>query len=271
MITASVVTFNTPHKDIDNLLKSINASSIDVVYIIDNSSNDELRDYLKHQPKVRYIKNVNNGYGAGHNLGINKAIGQGSTYHVVINPDIFWDDRVIEKLVEFMDDNTDCGLVIPKNCNPDGTLRYVCRLIPTPYNLFVRRFIPINKLNEVHDRKYQLRWTGYEKIMEVPVVSGCFMFMRTSVLSQVGGFDDRYFMYMEDVDLSRRIGEISRVMYCPQTFLYHLADRGSYKNFKLLKYHLKAAIKYFNKWGWIIDTKRNKKNKETIMRLTQKL
>lgn len=260
MITASVVTFHTSHDDVDNLLRSVENSAIDIMYVIDNSNDDSLRNYVAGRPKVRYIKNINNGYGAGHNVAIRQSIQEGADYHIVINPDIYWDGPVIETLTEFMDNHKDCGLVIPKVCNPDGTIRFVCRLLPTPSDLILRRFIPSRSLKEKNDNQYQLRFTGYQTEMQVPTVSGCFMFMRNSILKRVGGFDDRFFMYMEDVDLSRRIGMISKVMFCPDETVFHVADQGSYKNKKLLKYHLQSAFRYFRKWGWFFDSERRRTN-----------
>lgn len=100
--------------------------------------------------------------------------------------------------------------------------------------------------------------------MEVPTISGCFMFIRISDIMKINGFDDRFFMYMEDVDLSRRMGQISKVMFCHETKIIHLADRVSYKNKKLLKYHLNSAFKYFHKWGWFFDKNRRKINRNCI-------
>ena len=103
--------------------------------------------------------------------------------------------------------------------------------------------------------------------MEVPSLSGCFMFMRVDVLKEVGGFDERFFMYAEDLDLCRRIGEASKTMYYPGVSIYHAYGKGSYKNRKLLKYHICSVVKYFNKWGWILDRKRTQINKVCLERL----
>lgn len=77
------------------------------------------------------------------------------------------------------------------------------------------------------------------------------MFARMSILKQVDGFDERYFMYAEDLDLCRRIGKVAQTMYYPKVSVYHAYAKGSYKNRKLLRYHMCSMIKYFNKWGWL--------------------
>lgn len=261
MITASIVAFHTNHKDLKRLINLACASIIDTVWIIDNSSNDELRDFVLQFEKVSYIHSLNLGYGSGHNVAIKKAIEMGAEYHVVLNPDIYWSDDVIGALAGYMDSNPDVGLVMPKIIYPDGATQYLCKLLPSPMDLIGRRFIPVKSYQNRHDYNYELHWTGYDKIMEIPSLSGCFMFMRCSVLKQIGGFDERYFMYAEDLDLCRRIGEISRTMFFPEVSVVHEYEKGSYKNKKLLKYHLTSVVKYFNKWGWLFDRKRRERNK----------
>ena len=220
--------------------------------------------------KIVYIHSANLGYGSGHNIGIRKAVEKGAIYHVVLNPDIYWNDSVIETLSHFMDSHSDCGLVMPQILYPNGNIQYLCKLLPTPMDLFGRRFIPIRKYQEKSADRYELHFTGYDKVMEVPSLSGCFMFMRVDVLMKVGGFDERFFMYAEDVDLCRRIGEISKTMFYPMVTVYHEYDKGSYKNRNLLKYHLCSVVKYFNKWGWVFDKKRVQRNRECLAVLSQK-
>lgn len=264
MITAAVVTFHTSCCDLSRLIDCVLRSSIDKFFIIDNSSNDILREFQSISDKITYVYSDNLGFGSGHNIAIKKAIELGSKYHVVINPDTYWNDSVVEELSEFMDANSDCGLVMPKILYPNGDIQYLCKLLPTPMDLFGRRFIPFRKYKEKHDERFEMHFTGYDRIMQVPSLSGCFMFMKVDVLKMVGGFDERFFMYAEDLDLCRRIGEVSRTMYYPKVSLYHEYEKGSYKNWKLLKYHICSVVKYFNKWGWAFDRNRALKNKECM-------
>lgn len=269
MITASIVTFHTKHTDLSRLIQCVMNSPVEKLYVVDNSSNDELRDFVKDNARIRYIHSLNLGYGSGHNVAIRKSIEDKSDYHVVLNPDIYWEGDVIGELARYMDENPDVGQVMPKIVYPDGSTQYLCKLLPTPMDLIGRRFIPVKSYQDKHDYKYELHWTGYNRLMEVPSLSGCFMFMRTSVLKQVGGFDERFFMYAEDLDLCRRIGEISGTMYYPDVSVVHEYEKGSYKNKKLLKYHISSIIKYFNKWGWLFDRKRTLRNSECITKIKQ--
>jgi len=106
--------------------------------------------------------------------------------------------------------------------------------------------------------------------MQVPSLSGCFMLLRTEVLKVVGGFDERFFMYCEDFDLCRRIGQVSKTIYYPDVSVIHNYEKGSYKNSKLLRYHIQSSVKYFNKWGWFFDKERRRINNDTLDRLGYK-
>lgn len=267
MITASIVTFHTDHRDLQRLIDLVVKSPIEKLFIIDNSSNDELREFVKDKEKIHYIHSLNLGYGSGHNVAINKSIDEGYQYHIILNPDVYWQEPVVEKLSEFMEYNLECGLVMPKVLYPNGDTQYLCKLVPTPADLILRRFIPIKSWQEKHDYRYEMHWTGYDKIMEVPILSGCFMMLRTDVIKKTKGFDERYFMYAEDVDLCRRIGEVSTTMFYPKVSIYHEYAKGSYGNKKMLIMHVKSIVKYFNKWGWIFDKKRRLRNKECISKI----
>jgi GT2 family glycosyltransferase len=271
MITVSIVTFHTSVALITQVVNCILKSSINKLFIIDNSSNDSLRIIEKKSEKIRYIHNKNTGYGGGHNVAIRESIMMNAKYHVVINPDIYFDDDVITTLSKYMDQNSDCGLVMPKILYPNGEIQYLCKLLPTPLDLFGRRFLPFKNLIKRRNNKYELRFTDYNTIMEVPSLSGCFMFLKTEILKKITGFDERYFMYAEDLDLCRRINEISQTIYYPLVSIYHEYEKGSYKNNSLLKYHVISMIKYFNKWGWFFDNERRVVNKRVLKNLAYKI
>ncbi len=109
-----------------------------------------------------------------------------------------------------------------------------------------------------------MRFTGYNKQMQVPYLSGCFMFMRTSFFKKVGLFDEQFFLYLEDTDLSRRFQEHGKNIYFPEVTITHEHARGSYKNPKLFYIHSVSAIKYFNKWGWWNDKKKEEINRKAL-------
>jgi GT2 family glycosyltransferase len=117
------------------------------------------------------------------------------------------------------------------------------------------------------NKNFDLAFTGYANTMDVPFISGCFMFLKTAVLNDVGLFDDRYFMYCEDLDFSRRINARYRTVFYPEVEIVHHYAKGSYKNKNLLKIHLQSAFQYFNKWGWFFDRQRSLANKITLEKI----
>lgn len=268
MITASIVTFHTAHKDLSRLIECVNKAPIDVLYIIDNSSNDELREFVEYNDRVHYIHSVNLGYGAGHNVAIKKSIECGAKYHVVLNPDIYWDGDVIGELATYMDLNPDVGQVMPKVFYPDGRLQYLCKMSPTPADLIFKRFLP-DGLTRKRLEKFELRASGYDKEINVPYLSGCFMFFRVNVLEDVGSFDERFFMYPEDIDITRRIHAKYRTMFYPGVSIVHAHAAASKTNRRMLKIHIINMIKYFNKWGWIFDKERREFNKRLLKELSE--
>ena len=264
-ITASIVLYNND-ESVKKAINSFLSTHLQLkLYLVDNSPSDKLRNELSdfiEREDVEYIfNNKNVGYGAGHNVAIKQIINI-SKYHLVLNPDIEFGEGVIEELLNFMGLNADVGHVIPKVLFPDGDLQYVCKLIPTPFNFF-SRFLPIPFLTK-YNQKFELRFSGYNKIMNIPYLSGCFMFLRCDALKEVGLFDERFFMYPEDIDLTRRIHKKYRTVFYPYVHVSHEHAKASYKNFKLFLVHINNTIKYFNKWGWFFDEERKAVNKKTI-------
>jgi hypothetical protein len=219
---------------------------------------------LCHDSRVEYIATgKNKGYGGGNNIALKKVINT-TKYHLVVNPDIYFPSGTLEQLFTFMEDNTSIGLVMPCIMNLDGSIQYLCKLLPTPLDLFCRRFVPSSSWKEKRNAAYELRLTDYNEIMDVSFLSGCFMFLRAEVLKKVGLFDERFFMYMEDVDFTRRIHQHYRTVFYPHVCVYHENHKGSYYSQRLLWHHIRSVIKYFNKWGWIRDKERTRMNKAVL-------
>jgi GT2 family glycosyltransferase len=101
--------------------------------------------------------------------------------------------------------------------------------------------------------------------MNVPNLSGCFMFLRVETLRDAGVFDNKIFMYLEDIDLNRRIHQMYKTIFYPSVEIYHEYNKESYRNIKLFKYHIISTLYYFNKWGWFIDKERKSINKKCLI------
>jgi len=136
-VNASIVLY---HNNKEQLTKAINSflnTSLDVkLYLVDNSSNDDLKVLGEMDSRIEYIfNNANLGYGSAHNIAIKKSIESGVPYHLVLNPDVYFNSGVIEALYNYMQSNPDVGLIMPKVLYPDGSIQYLCKLLPTPFDL----------------------------------------------------------------------------------------------------------------------------------------
>ena len=266
IISASIVLYRNDSQIIDTIKCFLNTDLPVKLFLIDNSPDNRLHNLLKEfidDYKVEYIfNNKNVGFGTAHNIALRKSVSL-SKYHLVLNPDIIFNQTVIPELVEYMDSRKDVGLVMPKIMYPDGSIQYVCKLLPAPYDLLFKRFIPVRFIQS-HLNKFQLKFTNYDKEMEVPYLSGCFMFIRVEALNYAGFFDENFFMYPEDIDLTRRIHKHYKTMFYPNVQVIHEHEQGSYKSFRLFWIHIVNLIKYFNKWGWIFDKERSTINKKIL-------
>lgn len=267
--TASIVIYNTPLNQIERALNSVlKSNAIQKLYIIDNYSNEKNRTYFETcdlNSIIEYIPHNNTGYGSSHNIAIKRAIECGADYHIVLNPDIYFEANVLPELIQFMDSNYDVGYILPRVIYPDGELQYLCKLLPTPFDLIFRRFLPKTRFVKNINDRYELRMSGYDKIMNPPCLSGCFMFMRLSTIKKHKLlFDESFFMYCEDFDLMRRIHKVSKTVFYPNVTIIHDHAKASYKSKKMLMMHIKSAIHYFNKWGWFFDKERRMYNKQIL-------
>jgi len=264
-ITASIVLYKN---DIEMLNKTIgsflNTKSQVHLYLVDNSPTDAL-SVLKTEDWITYIHNPSNpGFGAAHNIAINKAIESDSGYHFIVNPDIYFEEDVIFEMVEFMRNDLSIGMMMPQILNLDGTVQNLPKLLPTPFSILWRKIKRPSKAYQKFINKYELREVDKSLIYNVPVLSGCFTLINVKAIKTTGMYDDDYFMYFEDWDLSRRIHKLYKTIYFPVVSVYHAYDSGANKSSKLFKVFIKSASVYFNKWGWFFDSDRKKINNEAL-------
>lgn len=271
-INASIVLYHNKEEQILKAMKSFLNTSLEVkLYLVDNSANDALRCLADVDKRVEYIfNNANLGYGGGHNVAIKRSIEKGTLYHLVLNPDIYFESGVLETLFEYMQHNKEVGHVMPKVLYPDGTNQNLCKLLPSPLDLFARRFLPFASLVKAINYRYEMQFFDYNSLAEIPFLSGCFMFLRMDVLKQNCLFDENFFMYLEDADLTRRVAKISKTIFYPNVCVYHEYQRGAHKDKKLLWYFIKSAFTYFNKYGWFFDKERVRINSAALKRLGYK-
>jgi len=264
-ITVSIVLYKTPISDIKKVINSLSLYQGKLhLFFIDNSPTDSLKKDCIGKISFEYVHLPENpGFGAGHNVAIKKAMQAGSKFHLVLNADVHFNTDVISSMLNYCEENPNVGLMMPKVLNPDGSLQRLCKLVPTPADLFLRRFMN-EKVKKRNNQRFELHDSGYNKVMFVPYLSGCFMLLRLNALQRIGLFDERFFMYPDDIDLTRRMAEHYDTLFFPEVSVTHEYGAASHRSIKMLAIHAFNIIKYFNKWGWINDPVRDALNKKTL-------
>ena len=263
-IVGSIVLYEADKTKLEKAIASFENSKVKntKLCLIDNSPKKAsyLSKLLKKHPDIDYIfNNKNLGYGSAHNIAIRKHEDT-TKYHAIINPDIYFDDQVLKILYSRLEKDKSIGLASTKILFPNGEIQFSHKKLPSPFDVGIRllaKKLPFfgsllsNYAQKRMDR-YELKDLDHSKDFFCPSISGCFMFFRGSALKAIKGFDERFFLYFEDVDLSRRCAERYKNIVFNDVHIFHSWERGSYKNTKLLQYHLASTIKYFNKWGWVL-------------------
>ena len=227
------------------------------IYLLDNSEEREVypKTVIKH-PKLRYMHMPSNlGYGKAHNVALRESAYYKTDLHLVMNSDILVKAEDIDAMHDWMLSNPQVGQLMPKVVNPDGSQQYLAKRLPAPIDVFGRRFLP-DWMMAKRNRRYELRDQDLTHPVNAPYLSGCFMMLRTKAAVEAGLFDERFFMYPEDIDLTRRIHRNYLTLYYPQWTIVHKHEKASYKDKHMLRIHIQNMCLYFPKWGWIFDSER---------------
>ena len=223
-----------------------------IVYIVDNGEDCQgtpqqkaFVEKLGEYPDVKYcFTGENVGFGKGHNYVMESL---NSKYHAVVNPDIIFVEDAFTAIIDYMDKDDSVGMCIPHIVDEAGNMQKVYRREITVLDLFLRKI----KGNIFQSRKnyHTMQDMDYTKCFNVPFGQGSFLVIRTELFKKLNGFDDRFFMYMEDADLCKRVNSISKLMYYPGAKVIHIWEKGSHKNKALMKIHFESMRMYFKKWG----------------------
>lgn len=263
MLTVSIVTYHTPEDELRACLASLDPEVVDTVYIVDNGREERIRLIAAEYAPAVYIPLDNPGFGAAHNTAIRNAMARGAEFHLVLNSDVRFDPEVLPRLIKAMRSRPDVGQLQPKIVYPDGTFQPTARLLPTPWDVFGRRFMPRSLFRARNDR-YTLAHLDHSREWNIPYHQGSFMLLRTEALRETGLFDERFFMYPEDIDLTRRIHRRYVTLWYPHETVIHDHRAGSYHSLRLLRIHVVNMIRYFNKWGWWRDPERARFNRPLL-------
>jgi GT2 family glycosyltransferase len=243
-----LVSYKMSIDEILSLTKSLEGSQPKYKVVVDNSPTDDLKCFFV-ESDWEYIHDPSNpGFGTSHNRIFNE-FSHKAAYHLIVNPDVTFDNGVIFDLVDFLEKTIDAGCVIPKIFHPNGEFKKPVRYLPTFLELsFARVWLfgeKIRAKTEFSDEQYE------NQVFRAPFVSGCFILFKRKTLLNLKFFDERFFMYMEDMDLSRRLwlGGYFPYYYA-HAKIVHAEKRESSRSPELFFVHVVSAIKYFLKWGF---------------------
>ncbi len=253
-LSISIVTYKNDPDKISEVLESLKQTQVEhETIIVDNSPESNIQFLCDVFPGVQYFHNPSNpGFGTAHNIAVSKS--SNCKYHLILNPDVYFQPDVIPELLKYLDANQDVGLIQPKVYSPNGDIQYLCKTYPTFFVLFARRFLPSQLQFLLKDKLelFEMRETGYDRIVQAQYLSGCFMLFRRSCFDEIGGFDERIFLHMEDADITYRISQKYKAIFYPHVHIFHHWARGSHKSISQTINTVQSAFYFFNKHGWKI-------------------
>ncbi|CAG9255601.1 Glycosyltransferase [Paraburkholderia unamae] len=266
-LSASIVVFHPDETQLRQTLTSYGAAcerlrasvpeSTFVLFLVDNGGLRDVHDAIDRLGEQGVVCQLltghgNVGYGRGHNLAIERAQ---TDFHLILNPDIDLEDEALVAACAFFHGHAEAGLLAPWIGDDTGDQQYLCRRYPTLIDLIARGFLPAllrDSMFATHLARYEMRDVidGSSIVWDPPIISGCFMLFRTSVLKRLGGFDPRYFLYFEDYDLSLRSHALARVAYVPASRVVHHGGGAARKGFVHIRMFAVSAFRFFNRFGW---------------------
>lgn len=235
-ISASIVVYNENSKILQKAIESFLALPFQKeLIIVDNSPSSKLQSLCESYEHTHYIFSGQNlGFGAGHNLAF-KSLTVNSKIHIIVNPDTYFEVEEIKSFLLWFEDALDVSLATPLVCNVDGSIQQIVREIPTPLGLLKRKL----KIDRAE------RDIKPNRVTEIPFAHGCFMVFKTSVFQKLGGFDEKFFLYMEDVDIFVRAKHYGKTVINANYRIFHEHRKASSKSFKLFFFHFVSAVKFF--------------------------
>lgn len=220
------------------------------LFLIDNSKRNFLEKEFNHAEINYQFVGKNIGFGAGHNL-VLEQIKDHSKYHLILNPDVSFSGEVIPSLIKEFQNKEDIAMIAPKIVFPDGKHQNSCRRYPSFKDILIRRSGFLKRIFMSAIQKGEYGDKDLTKSFYPDFVHGCFMLFKSDDFININGFDDRYFLYMEDVDICKKIDQIGKKKeYHPEVSVIHILNKGSSKSIGLFFIHLVSSIKFFKKWGF---------------------
>ena len=226
--------------------------SIGYAVVVNSYTPNEPVDRLAAKADLFVTSRLNLGYGRAINLLVSR-LDRLPKYIAIMNTDLTWRPGSFNKLLAWMHHHPDVSLAVPQICDQDGYPQFLSKRNPTLLALISRRFIPDNLKPDWlkrYDNWYVMSEFDYSRVFESSYLSGCCMIVLSQSFLKVGGFDQRYFLYLEDADLTRSLSQFGRCVHLPIASVTHNWGRGNYKSVRLMLVNLVSAWRYFCKWGW---------------------
>lgn len=247
-LSVCIVTYNSADK-IVNTLRAIYSLSDEriIVYISDNNSSDDTVELVrKNFPQAIIVENADNkGFAHGNNAVLPLI---SSKYHFIVNPDIIVKYNVFAEFSKYFDDNPEVVMAVPKFLFENGTEQFTPKLEPKIRYMIGGRFEKFGNPFRRWRDEYTLRKISVSRPIEIGFCSGCFICVKTDIFKKMNGFDERYFLYNEDADITREAKYFGKTMYNPNISVVHTWERAYMRNKKYFFIQLQSMVKYFWKW-----------------------
>ena len=265
-LTLSVVLFHSPleqlHALVESVITSLRAANLSGVKMVcwDNSCDAAysaqcqklLADFASQDSLVMnyVIADHNGGYGAGHNHAMSSCEAQ---FHLILNPDVQLAKEAIRLAMEVLTSESSTALLAPTGRRDSGEPEYLAKGYPSVWVLGLRAFGPtwLKRLSVRALARYEMRdQPNHREVRPITLASGCCMWVRREIFDAVGGFDERFFLYFEDYDLSLKMAQRGQVLEHSQIRIVHHGGDAARKGARHIRWFISGAIRFFNRWGW---------------------
>lgn len=250
----ALVAFHPSAEEVESLQRSLRQlpPSIGYAVAVNDHRLGEPVEVLFAEAELHLCNRDNPGYGRAVNR-LARLLPPDLPYLAALNTDLTWTPGTFERVLTWMDDHPDVVMAVPQIVDPAGAVQRLCKRDPTVLGLFSRRFIPAwlkPRWLRAYDGWYAMGEADYGSVLSVPYLSGCCMVLRHRAFQSVGGFDEQFFLYLEDADLTRALRAMGDTVHLPLAEVVHAWGRGNHRSWRLTLVNLSSAWRYFRKWGW---------------------
>ena len=264
-LSAAVVLHHSPLEQLQAMVASLDKAAGALgarlpLYLIDQSQSAVYSKAVQAMTRemastttlqLQYIaRGSNEGYGAGHNTALDKALGD---YHLMLNPDVELPENALAQVMHNLKDHPEVTILAPRGANEMGEEEHLAKRYPSVLVLLLRA-LGLQTLKRYFSKRlasYELKDLPFAGgFQDVPLLSGCCMIARSDALRDVGGFNEQFFMYFEDYDLCMRLGARGRVVRDPSVRIVHHGGRAARKGFRHILWFVSGGVRFFRIWGW---------------------